>query len=239
MKGHLLMSRKELRRRSVLELVQSNRITLLEASARMGLSYRHTLRVYNRFVLYGDAGLVHRRRDKPSNRAHPGSLREEVLRRYREVYKPHGFGPTLAAEKLAEAGLYVDHETLRRWLLAEGQWEKRRRRRAHRSHRQRRTHFGELVQMDGSHHHWFGPDHAPCCLTNMVDDATGTTMALLDHQETTEAGHDSVGALDSALRHSHGALHGQKERLRHRPGAHPRGGTGWPGTHDGLRKGLS
>jgi len=193
MKGHLLMSRKELRRRSVLELVESNRITLLEASARMGLSYRHTLRVYNRFVLYGDAGLVHRRRDKPSNRAYPGSLREEVLRRYREVYKPHGFGPTLAAEKLAEVGLYVDHETLRRWLLAEGQWEKRRRRRAHRSHRQRRAHFGELVQMDGSHHHWFGPDHAPCCLTNMVDDATGTTMALLDHQETTEAAMTLLG----------------------------------------------
>jgi hypothetical protein len=187
MKGHLLMSHKERQRKSALDLVQSGGITLVEASRRMGLSYRQTLRVYARFVEQGDAGLVHCRRGKPSNRAFPATFRDAVVLRYRERYQIHGFGPTLAAEKLAAEGLHIDHETLRRWLLAGGDWKKCRKHREHRTRRERRAHFGELVQMDGSPHDWFGPDHGKSCLMNMVDDATGTTLGLLSPQETTEA----------------------------------------------------
>jgi hypothetical protein len=43
-----------------------------------------------------------------------------------------------------------------------------------------------LVQMDGSHHRWFGSEHRQGCLMNMVDDATGETLALMAHEETTE-----------------------------------------------------
>src|SRR6266852_2413729 len=65
------------------------------------------------------------------------------------------FGPTLAAEHLAsEDGLPVDAETLRRWMLAEGLWSRQRKRRRHRRRRERKEHFGEMVQMDGSFHHW-------------------------------------------------------------------------------------
>jgi hypothetical protein len=181
------MSRKELERKTVLELVEAKRLTLVEASARLHLSYRQTLRVFSRFVAQGDAGLVHRRRGQVSNRAYPAAFRNKVLRRYRERYKVHDLGPTLAAEKLAAEGLVVDHETLRRWLLEEGDWKKRRKRKLHRLRRARRTRFGELVQMDGSHHKWFGPEHGAACLMNMVDDATGTTLALMEHQETTSA----------------------------------------------------
>lgn len=187
MKGHLLMSRKELFRKTVLELVRCRRITLVEASARLCLSYRQTLRVYGRFLSEGDRGLVHRRRGAVSNRSYSRSFREAVLQFYCIHYKAHDLGPTLASEKLAEAGLFVDHETLRRWLLSSGDWKRRRKRRTHRCRRDRRLHFGELVQMDGSHHDWFGAGHGKHCLMNMVDDATGTTMGLLDHQETTEA----------------------------------------------------
>jgi hypothetical protein len=143
--------------------------------------------VFKRFSTEGDAGLVHRRRGQPSNRRYPAAFRDQVLRRYRERYKEHDVGPTLAAEKMAEEGLRVDHETLRRWLLAEGDWKKRRKRKVHRSRRARRAHFGELVQMDGSHHHWFGPHKDKACLMNMIDDATGATLGLMDKEETTEA----------------------------------------------------
>lgn len=187
MEGHLLMSYKELRRKSVLELVQAERITLVEASKRMQLSYRQTLRLFKRFSTEGDSGLVHGRRGQASNRAYPKAFRDKVLKRYRERYKDHELGPTLAAEKLAEDNLSVDHETLRRWLLQEGDWQKRRRRKTHRSRRERKAHFGELVQMDGSHHPWLGPDRPNACLMNMIDDATGDTLGLMDHQETTEA----------------------------------------------------
>ncbi len=160
MEGHLLMSRKELHRKSVLELVEAKRLTLVEASKRMQLSYRQTLRVFARFSDQGDAGLVHSRRGQASNRAYPSAFRDKVIERYRKRYKDHDVGPTLAAEKLAKEGLVVDHETLRRWLLQEGDWKKRRKCKTHRSRRERKAHFGELVQMDGSHHAWFGPDHA-------------------------------------------------------------------------------
>jgi hypothetical protein len=102
-----------------------------------------------------------------------------VVKRYRARYAGDEFGPTLASEKLAGDGLVVDHETLRRWLLASGDWKKRRRRRAHRTRRKRKPHFGELVQMDGSFHNWFGRDRDKACLMNMVDDATGATAAAM------------------------------------------------------------
>lgn len=187
MEGHLLMSRKELDRKSILELVKDGRMSLVEASRRMKLSYRQILRVYERFVALGDDGLVHRSRGKPSNRAWPASFRSKVVERYRERYKKAGCGPTLAAEKMAAEGLCVDHETLRRWLLEEGEWKKSRRSQTHRSRRERRAHFGELVQMDGSHHQWFGREKGMACLMNMIDDATGDTLGLMDHQETTKA----------------------------------------------------
>jgi hypothetical protein len=107
-----------------------------------------------------------------------------VLERYRESYEE--FGPTLAAEKLADDGYELDHETLRRWLIADGQWRRHRKRGKHRSRRPRKEHFGELVQMDGSHHEWFGTGQRRTCLMNMVDDATGATMALMGEQETTD-----------------------------------------------------
>ena len=53
--------------------------------------------------------------------------------------------------------------------------------------RPRKEHCGELVQMDGSHHPWFGEGHPSACLMNMVDDATGATMALMAEDETAEA----------------------------------------------------
>ncbi len=187
MKGHLLMSRKELKRKAVLDLVVSGELGLVEASRRMRLSYRQTLRVFQRFVAQGDAGLLHRGRGEASNRGYPRSFRDRVVRRYRERYEEYDVGPTLAAEKLAQEGFVLDHETLRRWLLEEGVWTKRRQRQRHRSRRGRRARFGELVQMDGSHHPWFGPEQGRSCLMNMVDDATGTTAGLLAEEETTEA----------------------------------------------------
>jgi hypothetical protein len=177
--GHLLMSAKEWERKSVLELVTGGRLTLVAASRRLHLSYRQTLRVHQRYVEQGDASLVHRRRGQPSNRGYPDAFRDQVVKRYRARYAGDEFGPTLASEKLAGDGLVVDHETLRRWLLASGDWKKRRRRRAHRTRRKRKPHFGELVQMDGSFHNWFGRDRDKACLMNMVDDATGATAAAM------------------------------------------------------------
>ena len=187
MEGHLLMSQEELERKRVMERVLEGSVTLEKASKSLRVSYRQAVRICKRFRSEGAKGLVHRSRGKPSNRRHSEGLKRKVLKRYAERYQAFDLGPTLLAEKLAEEGLVVDHETLRRWLMAAGYWTKRRKRAEHRSRRERKQHFGELVQMDGSHHAWFGPDRSKACLMEMVDDATGTTLALMAEEETTEA----------------------------------------------------
>jgi len=112
------------------------------------------------------------------------------LSRYGQRYPD--FGPTLAAEKLAAEGLVVDHETLRRWLLAKGQWTIRRRRQKHRQWRQRKACFGEMVQMDGSHHDWLEGRGPRAVLMVMIDDATNRTYAQLFEEETTRASFDMM-----------------------------------------------
>jgi hypothetical protein len=95
------------------------------------------------------------------------------------------FGPTLAAEHLAsEDGVRMDAETLRRWMLAEGLWSRRRKRKPYRQRRERRRHFGELVQMDGSFHDWLEQRGADGCMMNMTDDATSEVELRLGEEET-------------------------------------------------------
>lgn len=179
------MSKKERLRKSVLERVACGELLQVEAAALLGLSVRQMKRIWSRFCLEGDAGLVHRSRGRRSCRSAPEDLRKQVLKRCEQVYQ--GLGPTLASEKLAEEGMVVDHETLRRWLIADGQWQRRRKRGQHRERRPPKEHFGELLQLDGSHHAWYGPEHPQACLMSLVDDATGRSMTLMAQQETTEA----------------------------------------------------
>jgi transposase len=181
--GPLAMSQKERMRLVMMNRVEGKAMTIKEAAEVMGISYRQGRRVYRRYVSEGDKGLVHRNRGRPSNRSKPCELREVVLALYREQY--WDFGPTLATEKLVERdGYEVDHETLRRWLLTAGLWKRQRKRPKHREWRERKAHFGELVQMDGSHHKWFEDRGDEGCLMDMVDDATGKTLAMLNEEET-------------------------------------------------------
>ncbi len=179
----LIMSAKERVRVVELKLVEGGDQSLVQAAARMGLSYRQAKRVWHRYREQGDAGLVHRSRGRASNRCKPESVRKRCLELCREQLE--GFGPTLASELLANRwDLRVDHETLRRWLLGEGLWHIRRRRPRHRRWRARKERFGELVQMDGSHHDWFGQGQHDCLMA-MIDDATSRRKTWMASGETT------------------------------------------------------
>jgi transposase len=112
------MSVNERRRLVGLHQVQAGKLKLAQAAGVLGVSYRQTKRVWQRYRAEGDAGLVHRSRGRPSGRRTAPAVRRRALARYQERYPD--FGPTLAAEKLAEEGLVVAPETLRRWLLAAG-----------------------------------------------------------------------------------------------------------------------
>lgn len=184
MKGDkLIMSQKERSRKALLSSVQRGEISLFSASEYLGLSYRQSKRIWKRYKEEKDKGLIHRSRGRPSKRAYDASFKERVLRLYEEKYQ--GFGPTFAKEKLYEMEqIKLSEETLRRWLLESGLWQRQRKSQKHRSRRARRAKFGELLQIDGSIHDWFGKGKKDCLL-NIVDDATGTTLSQLDTGETT------------------------------------------------------
>jgi len=187
----LQMSQVERRRLVVMGQVSSGKLTLGQASESLAVSYRQTKRVWARYQAEGDAGVVHRLRGRPSNHRSSGKMRERVLARYREEYGD--YGPTLAAECLAEEGLEVPVETLRQWLKAAGLWSGQRQRRAHRRRRTRKQQWGELLQMDGSHHDWFEGRRPWAVLMVLIDDATGRIEARFFEAETLTAAFTMFG----------------------------------------------
>jgi len=164
-------------------------LKLCLAAEMMKVSYRQAKRIWRRYRQEGDGGLVHKSRGRCSNRTRPAGERKRALALYERVY--HGFGPLLASEHLAtDHGLIIDHETLRRWLIAAGFWKPRHKREKHRSARERRPRRGDLVQIDGSEHDWFEGSGPRPVLMVMIDDATNTTLARFYTAEDTAAAFD-------------------------------------------------
>jgi transposase len=182
------MSTTELRRAGVLARVAAGSLKLGSAARLMEVSYRQAKRLYRRYRAEGAKGLKHRSAGRASNRATDARTQRRVLTLIREKYSggvDERFGPTLAAEHLAsEDGITIDHETLRRWMLAAGLWSRARKRSPHRRRRARMVHFGELVQLDGSFHPWFEDRGPQSCLLTLVDDATGRSLGRFGAQET-------------------------------------------------------
>jgi transposase len=184
MAGRLPMGQKELLRGKVMELVKQGRMTIRVASIELKVSYRQGRRIYAAYERGGDKALIHGNVGKQSNRKTEEGIRERALAAYRDRYSD--FGPTFAVEKLAEVeGIAVGINTLRRWLIAEGLWQRKRRKSTYRSRRERRPCFGELLQFDGSHHDWFEGRRGKCCLITMIDDATNIRFAQFFEEETT------------------------------------------------------
>jgi transposase len=184
------MSGKELRRVHVIRQVLDRKLTQVKAATVLGLSPRQVRRLVTRVRQKGDGGLVHRGRGQPSNRRIPEGHKTKILRLYETRYGD--FGPTLAVEKLAERhGLTLSDETLRRWLRERGIDHFVRRKRPHRAWRVRKTHVGELVQLDGSHHDWFEGRGPACVLMAYIDDASSRVFARFYKYEGTIPAMDS------------------------------------------------
>ena len=175
--GLVVMSRREIERAHVMRAIQERRLTQKQAASQLALSVRQVERLCARYKRDGPAGLVSRQRGQ-RNHVLPDGLREEALCIVRTRYPD--FGPTLAHEKLLEVhGLRLSAETLRKWMIADGIWKTRAQRKKRiQQPRHRRDCYGELVQIDGSDHHWFEDRGPRCVLLVYVDDATGKLMAL-------------------------------------------------------------
>src|SRR5271156_6065343 len=115
------MSKKEFDRLEVLLGVQSGRLRIADACELLRLRRRQVFRLLAGLKHGGAASLVSKQRGRPSNNRLPEAYRDLALSLVRERYAD--FGPTLAAEKLAEVhGCTISRETLRGWMIAAGLW---------------------------------------------------------------------------------------------------------------------
>ncbi len=184
------MSQRELTRLHVIHKAIEGLLKQKEAAELLSLSNRQIRRLLKKAGEEGDVGIIHKSRGKPSNRRLPKKIKDKVIELYRQKYV--GFGPLLASEKLLERdGITVNDETLRKWLIETGDWKKTRKGRKHRQWRPRKHHFGEMIQIDGSHHDWFEGRGPECVLMGYIDDATGKVYARFYGYEGTMPAMDS------------------------------------------------
>ena len=188
------MTQTELKQLHVIHKVIDGTLTQRQASEVLSLSDRQVRRISKRIEAGGDRAIQHRARGKESHNRTPEHIKSRVVRLCQEKYQ--GFGPTLTSEKLLDLeGISVSKETVRTWLIEAGQWRKRRKGIKHRQWRERKGCFGEMLQMDGSHHDWFAGRRAKCVLMAYIDDTTSKVYGRFYEYEGT------IPAMDSFKRY--------------------------------------
>lgn len=188
----LIMSQKEVERLQIIEKILGKEINQQKAAGILRLTDRQVRRMVKRIRAEGNKGIVHRLRGREGNRRINRKIRDRIIGAYRKTYE--GFGPRLASEKLLEREkIRVHEETLRLWLIEEGLWKKRKgRQEKKRSWRARKDHYGEMVQMDGSHHDWLEGRGPKLVLMGYIDDATNRVCGKFYDYEGTQPAFDSL-----------------------------------------------
>jgi len=169
-----------------LKRAKDKSITQREAAQRMGVSDRWARTLLERMKKHGDTVVVHGLRGRPSNRKIPVKTQQRALA---ILQQPdwHDFGPTFAAQQLAQRHqIEVGKETLRGWMIEAGLWKpgSRKIQEAH-CWRPRRSGFGELVQWDTSEHDWLEGRGPVRYLVRMIDDATSWSWGRFVERDAT------------------------------------------------------
>src|SRR5205085_8161874 len=185
--GQLLMTQADRDRLVALKKAKKKLITQREAAEELGLSVRHVKRLLYALKKHGDKSVVHGLRGKQSNRKIEESTEREAVRILSmPVYQ--GFGPTLAAEYLANKhGIEVSKETAGQWMIRGKLWRAKAEKvvQVH-LWRPRRSRFGDLVQWDTSEHDWLEGRGEKLYLIAMIDDATSRLFARFVRHDTAE-----------------------------------------------------
>ncbi|HEY8661265.1 MAG TPA: ISNCY family transposase [Hanamia sp.] len=183
------MSTQEVERLTVIRQVVEKRLKQRQAMQLLRLSKRQVIRLAKAYRRDGPAALVSKQRGQPSNNRHDSSVKIKAKELVQKHY--HDFGPTFASEKLEERHkIIVNKETLRQWMIEWELWKAKRHKKVkvHQS-RLRRACFGELIQIDGSHHDWLEGRAPKCCLLVFIDDATSRLVGLRFEKSETTVGY--------------------------------------------------
>ena len=178
MNGVIIMTEKNLETLKVMSLLKEKKLTQAGAGKRLNISDRQIRNIFKKYSEFGDQGVISKKLGKASNHQLSNDLKDKALHLIKTKYSD--FGPTLASEKLQDLDqIKISVGTIRNIMIENGLWHpKEIRKKIHRL-RARRAYFGELIQIDGSHHHWFEDRGGPCVLIVMIDDATSELMGLL------------------------------------------------------------
>jgi len=169
-KDIIAMSLREIDQFRIVQGVIQRDLTQVKAAEVLGITDRHIRRLVRRVREEGARGIVHRSRGRASPHRMLKELEERIVGVVEKRYT--GFGPTLASEKLFERdGIRISKEKLRQIMMVHGLWQRKRRRRKIHPWRERKDYFGEMTQMDGSHHEWLEGRGPRLVLMGYVDDA--------------------------------------------------------------------
>ena len=117
--GWVVMSERELNRVEVLAKVDDGWLSVDNAASILDLTRRQIFRLLKRYRQDGASAIRHNARRKPPNNRIHHAKRDCALSIIKESYAD--FGPTLAAEMLAEHhGFKVSRETVRKWMQEDG-----------------------------------------------------------------------------------------------------------------------
>ena len=172
------MSAKERDRLAVMRRLANRELRQARAAELLDLDVRQVKRLIQAYRRFGDRGLVSGRRGKASNNRMEQSVAARMDAALKSRYAD--FGPTFAAEKLGQhEGIRVSAETVRQAQIRLGLWApKVRKAKRVFQVRERRSRFGELIQVDGSVHDWLEGRAAKMTLIVFIDDATGRLTGL-------------------------------------------------------------
>lgn len=181
--GPVTLSQKEQKRLRVVREVEAGRWSVAQAAEVLGMSMRSVWRLKASFGEKGAAAFAHGNRGRPS----PGRIGEEIRVQVKGLIGgPYaGCNDHHLAELLAlREGIVLSRKTIERIRQEAGARAARSRRPAqHRRRRDRMPQEGMLLQVDGSKHHWFGPDQPSCTLLGAIDDATGIVVAAVFREQ--------------------------------------------------------
>jgi hypothetical protein len=170
--GKIIMSQKERKHLYALEKLKNREITQKTAARLAGLTTRQVRNKLKRYVKMGAVGIVHKNRGK----ANPHRTSEKIIGKIRALLSNQIFedwGPTMITEYLMKSNIKLSRETTRQIMISENFWHPKRSKVAtHRIRRERKEHFGELVQFDGSDHAWLEERAPKSTLLLFIDDAT-------------------------------------------------------------------
>jgi transposase len=174
----LKLSKQDEQRAIVLGQVGAGILGIAEAATLIGVSARQVRRLLAAYLREGPRGIVHGNRGRAPAHATSAEVRRQVIALATGKYE--GVNHCHLAELLVEReDLHVSRPTLARLLSGAGvrSPKPQRRRTKHRSRRERYPQEGMLLQIDASHHHWFGKELPRVALLAVIDDATGKVPA--------------------------------------------------------------